>query len=1125
MVKKIGGVDLFAVTMMTALACLSLLVACPGGQTDVSLNNSTDPEYDAGDGIYDVTPGEPDAGDPDATGDLDAGDEDVGTDAGALDTGEEDADETEDAGDDVGEPDAGEPDAGEPDTGEPDAGEPECESTEEYCEEADGGSGGCVDLQNDIEHCGDCGEGCEVPDNGSAVCEMGTCDTTCNPGFFPCDDGDICVDIATDPEYCGDCDTSCDSGQVCSDHTCSEECESGETNCSGACVDTETNVNHCGGCGDYCHNPLSGDPVCEGGQCGVDCDQGWSECGDTCVQENVEDDFDVCDDECTHIASDIEHCGECDNECTDAPSNASPDCYNGECGFECDSDYQPCGDECISESATCESCDPDFSGDFGGGQGTSESPYLLCSAEHLMEIGAMTDPHSYFAVMDHIDLNDLEGSTEFHPIGTTFAGEFDGSFNGNGHRIENLSLDVDSNNVGLFTSTGTDGEIYDLELVDVDVQSEESRVGGLVGHNQGTIFEVEVSGLVATETNLVGGLAGSNTGSITDVAVYGEVRSAVDPGGLAAGLVAHNEGTIADSESHADIISDGPEGAYTGGLVGLNDDNAEVDNSFAYGDVIAGAADEDQDQVGGLVGENRGAITDSEAHGNVQGINHVGGLVGTHLEGGQIANSEARGQVDGESVVGGLVGYSAGEIVDSDAYGEVEASGAYVGGLVGQATSSSHIENATAQETVTGGDQIVGGLAGYNAGTIENSSAEGDVFAAGNHAGGLVGLTGENSDIKNVVAYGDVDGDDTTVGGLVGTNSGALEGAEAEGSVSGVGSSNPNVPAGVGGLAGTNSSTGTIVDSSATGNVTGKGNENRIGGLVGDHWGALGNVSADGDVQGNADYVGGAIGRIRTTSSVNNVHASGTVDGGGDWIGGLAGVNPGGITISDSTASGAVTGDGDHIGGLVGQNSGTIEDCTSTSTVEGGGDNTGGLAGSNAGVIVTSSAEGDVVGGENWIGGLVGLNGSSGTIRESRAIGDVDVSAAGRVGGLAGSNAGTVSNSYAGGAVTGDQYVGGLVGRLSGDESEVEFSHSFGRVVGNTVTGGLIGQAHVDSETTASYWDNVSSEQEESAAGESRTTTEFGQEGSFSNWDFGSGGTWTISTAIDNTDRPVLTWE
>ncbi len=69
-----------------------------------------------------------------------------------------------------------------------------------------------------------------------------------------------------------------------------------------------------------------------------------------------------------------------------------------------------------------------------------------------------------------------------------------------------------------------------------------------------------------------------------------------------------------------------------GGLVGFNNDNADIEKSYATGDVTG------DDDVGGLVGWNSGEIGNSYATGDVTGDDDVGGLVG-HDSGGTVTDS------------------------------------------------------------------------------------------------------------------------------------------------------------------------------------------------------------------------------------------------------------------------------------------------------------------------------------------------------------------------------------------------------------------------------------------------------------------------------------------------------
>ncbi len=223
----------------------------------------------------------------------------------------------------------------------------------------------------------------------------------------------------------------------------------------------------------------------------------------------------------------------------------------------------------------------------------------------------------------------------------------------------------------------------------------------------------------------------------------------------------------------------------------------------------------------------------------------------------------------------------------------------------------------------------------------------------------------------------------------------------------------------VGGLVGANGG-GTVLDSYATGSVSGSGD---IGGLVGYNGGGVSDSYATGSVSGtgSSSSVGGLVGYNYSSSTVSNSYATGSVSGSGD-IGGLVGSNYYSSTVSNSYATGSVSGSGD-IGGLVGDNasSSTVSDSYATGSVSGTSGDIGGLVGSNglmtnssSGIVSSSYATGSVSGSGD-IGGLVGVNyGSISAVKDSYATGSVSGSTGSDIGGLVGLNFSnsTVSNSY-----------------------------------------------------------------------------------------------------------------
>ncbi|MBC6414453.1 MAG: cadherin-like beta sandwich domain-containing protein, partial [Chromatiales bacterium] len=173
------------------------------------------------------------------------------------------------------------------------------------------------------------------------------------------------------------------------------------------------------------------------------------------------------------------------------------------------------------------------------------------------------------------------------------------------------------------------------------------------------------------------------------------------------------------------------------GLFGETANNSQIANIGLLDVDITGDSN-----VGGLVGDSRGSITNSYATGDVTGHREdVGGLVGQNIVG-NITNSYATGDVRGVTRTGGLVGFNQGRITNSYATGRV--TGDWVGGLVGVNTDGGSITNSYARGDVDGSENV-GGLVGLNSGgNITNSYATGDVTGQ-YRVGGLVGLNNGGS--------------------------------------------------------------------------------------------------------------------------------------------------------------------------------------------------------------------------------------------------------------------------------------------------------------------------------------------------------------------------------------------
>jgi hypothetical protein len=419
----------------------------------------------------------------------------------------------------------------------------------------------------------------------------------------------------------------------------------------------------------------------------------------------------------------------------------------------------------------------------------------------------------------------------------------------------------------------------------------------------------------------------------------------------------------------------------------------------------------------------------------------------------------------------------------------------YVGPLAGYLNAGAITNCYTRDVNITGCDYI-GGIVGYNKGTIAACYSTGDVNGIEN-TGGLTGFNNGTivSCYSTAVLYGI-----ENVGGLAGGNSKSVIPDYMPVDVS-VGDTN---------LA--SLWVGVITDCYHTGIVIG---DSVVGGMVGDNSGIIIDSFATGIVSANT-ITGGIAGS--NSGRVENAYSIGLTTG-YDKIGGLVGNNNGLIKSSYSISN--VNGD-NWVGGLTGYNYGTstkyatITDCNATGTVYGR-LSAGGLAGYNGGkTSITRCFSESSIAGYEWVGGFVGKN--EGSISQCYASGNVSGSL--NVGGFAGWNliSASIANSYANGNVMAVEWAGGLVGTNYGSISKC---YSNGAVAGNIGTiGGLAGMNF--GSVSASFWDTQTSSQTSSAGGTGKNTAQMKTKSTFTSagWDFT--GVWKINQSID---YPRLLWE
>ena len=343
-----------------------------------------------------------------------------------------------------------------------------------------------------------------------------------------------------------------------------------------------------------------------------------------------------------------------------------------------------------------------------------------------------------YTLANDIDASATNGATgdlwyggSFSPIGNT-ATKFTGSFDGQGHTIDGLTIDrAAQDNIGLFGYT-SNATLQNVTLADADITGH-YFVGALLGRSTGT--------------NLIDNAASSGT-----VASTGTSNSAIGTGGLA-GLF---NGTMSNSHSSAAVTGY----AGIGGLLGVLGDSPtnghRITESWASGDVTATSG-----AGGGLVGYSRGRLDHVHATGNVNGGQYLGGLVGVATQPTYWTDA-------------GLVN----QINVTYATGDVTGSGDRIGGLVGSMEGSTDIGSSFAAGNVVG-HNAVGGLIGYMTGSgnsiftadVNGSYTLGGTVTGNDYVGGLVGqIEGYTRLMRSYVASGTLTGTavNAKVGGVVG---------------------------------------------------------------------------------------------------------------------------------------------------------------------------------------------------------------------------------------------------------------------------------------------------------------------------------------------------------------------
>ena len=176
--------------------------------------------------------------------------------------------------------------------------------------------------------------------------------------------------------------------------------------------------------------------------------------------------------------------------------------------------------------------------DLGYNYDTTTKTYTVYNADGLMAWNEATRKDLSINCTLTTDI-DLTGKT-WTPIGDGSMSKYgyQGTFDGQGHRITGLAITTDNprgENAALFDGIGGNGEVKNLQLVDVDFNVKQGGVAsGIANSNYGTITACSVTGEIKANNGAAGGIAVINFGTITACWFKGSITGYRFAGGIAA---------------------------------------------------------------------------------------------------------------------------------------------------------------------------------------------------------------------------------------------------------------------------------------------------------------------------------------------------------------------------------------------------------------------------------------------------------------------------------------------------------------------------------------------------------------------------------------------------------------
>lgn len=287
------------------------------------------------------------------------------------------------------------------------------------------------------------------------------------------------------------------------------------------------------------------------------------------------------------------------------------------------------------------------------------------------------DNDAYYKLENDLDFTKDDGSYGSFTTMFNKTTQFVGRLDGNNKTISGLDISNANVYMGIFGYIGAAGEIRDLNIKNVKLEttkSSELYLGTLAGCNEGTIKDVNIDGVTishkgATSTQqYVGGLVGVNTNIIDNCSVNNvkmDLRSRYQS--IVGGFVGTNGGVTHTAGQYAYIANC----AATG-----------IDITTEFSTVSSPAKDDKKEYIqytGGFVGETRVDIKNSYSDAKIKStVSSTGGILKLF----EVSLGGFAGRVINGCKIENIAAVSQLDVVSSEAY-EV-----YVGVVAGSAYDS-----------------------------------------------------------------------------------------------------------------------------------------------------------------------------------------------------------------------------------------------------------------------------------------------------------------------------------------------------------------------------------------------------------------------------------------------------